>query len=157
MIALLVAGSLAAFVSLFGTRALMALLGRRGASQPILQQNAANAVVPPHQHKAGTPTMGGLAIVAAVLAGYLLSHIRRGVVFSDQTLVVLGGTLAMAGLGLVDDLKKVRAKQNRGVYWKVKGLVSYAMAIATRTSRSPELICRAGTSDRWCGSSGRAR
>jgi len=129
VIALLVAGALAALVSLFGTRAVAILLGARGASQPILQQNAANAVVPPHQHKAGTPTMGGLAIVGAALVGYFVSHVRPGVVFSDQTLVVVGGTLAMAGLGLLDDLKKVRAKQNRGMYWKVKGLVSYAMAI----------------------------
>jgi phospho-N-acetylmuramoyl-pentapeptide-transferase len=134
VIALLVAGSLAALVSLFGTRAVMALLARRGASQPILQQNAANAVVPPHQHKAGTPTMGGVAIVVAAVGGYLLSHVRRGVVFSDQTLVMLGGILAMAGLGLVDDLKKVRAKRNRGVYWKVKGLVSYAMALGIATA-----------------------
>lgn len=133
MIALLVAGALAAVVSLFGTRAVAALLGARGASQPILQQNAANAVVPPHQHKAGTPTMGGLAIVGAALVGYLVSHIRRGVVFSDQTLVVIGGIVVMAGLGLVDDVKKVRAKRNRGVYWKVKGLVSYAMAIGIAT------------------------
>ena len=133
MIALLVAGALAAVVSLFGTRAVAALLGARGASQPILQQNAANAVVPPHQHKAGTPTMGGLAIVGAALVGYFVSHIRRGVVFSDQTLVVIGGIVVMAGLGLVDDVKKVRAKRNRGVYWKVKGLVSYAMAIGIAT------------------------
>jgi phospho-N-acetylmuramoyl-pentapeptide-transferase len=129
MIALLVASSLAAVTSLIGTRVIISLLGKRGASQPILQQNAANAVVPPHQHKAGTPTMGGIAIVAAALVGYLLSHLRRGVVFSDQTLVVIAGVLAMAGLGLVDDVKKVRARQNRGVYWKVKGVVSYLMSI----------------------------
>lgn len=129
MIALLVASSLAAVVSLVGTRAIAKLLGSRGASQPILQQNAANAVVPPHEHKAGTPTMGGLAIVGAALIGYLLSHLRRGVVFSDQTLVVIGGIVAMAGLGLVDDVKKVRARRNRGVYWKVKGVVSYIMSI----------------------------
>lgn len=73
--------------------------------------------------------MGGLAIVGAALIGYLLSHLRRGVVFSDQTLVVIGGIVAMAGLGLVDDVKKVRARRNRGVYWKVKGVVSYIMSI----------------------------
>lgn len=133
MIALLVAGSLAAVVSLFGTRAVARLLASRGASQPILQRNAANAVVPPHAHKAGTPTMGGVAIVIAALVGYLLSHVRRGVVFSDQTLVMIGGILVMAGLGLVDDIKKVRARQNRGVYWKVKGVVSYAMALGIAT------------------------
>lgn len=129
MIALAIASAIAAAVALLATRALIGLLAERGVSQPILQQNSANAVVPPHQHKAGTPTMGGLAILAAALAGYLISHVRAGVVFSDQTLVVIGGISAMAGLGLVDDTLKIRARQNRGVYWKVKGMVSYLMSL----------------------------
>ena len=58
----------------------------RGRSQPILQRNADNLVVPEHQHKVGTPTMGGLAILAAAAIGYLVSHVRAGVVFSDQAL-----------------------------------------------------------------------
>jgi phospho-N-acetylmuramoyl-pentapeptide-transferase len=103
-------------------------------SQPILQQNAANAAVPPHQHKSGTPTMGGIALLAAALLGYLASHVRAGVVFSDQTLVVIAGILAMAGLGLIDDAKKVRARQNRGVFWKIKGVVSFLMSIAIATA-----------------------
>ena len=134
MIALVVASSLAAFTALFGTRALIRLLANRGVSQPILQQNAANAAVPPHQHKSGTPTMGGIALLAAALLGYLASHVRAGVVFSDQTLVVIAGILAMAGLGLIDDAKKVRARQNRGVFWKIKGVVSFLMSIAIATA-----------------------
>jgi phospho-N-acetylmuramoyl-pentapeptide-transferase len=134
VIALVVASTLAAFTALFGTRALIRLLANRGVSQPILQQNAANAAVPPHQHKSGTPTMGGIALLAAALLGYLASHVRAGVVFSDQTLVVIAGILAMAGLGLIDDAKKVRARQNRGVFWKIKGVVSFLMSIAIATA-----------------------
>lgn len=130
MVALLIASSIAAVVSLLGTRLLIAVLGERGASQPILQKNAANAVVPPHAHKAGTPTMGGLAVIGAALFAYVVTHVRRGVVFSDQTLVVVAGILAMGALGAVDDVKKVMARQNRGVYWKVKGAVSYLMSLA---------------------------
>lgn len=133
MVALLIASSLAAIVSLFGTRLLMTVLGERGASQPILQKNAANLVVPPHAHKAGTPTMGGIAIIGAALLAYAATHLRPGVVFSDQTLVVIGGILAMGALGALDDLKKLLAKQNRGVYWKVKGAASYAVSIAIAT------------------------
>ena len=133
MIALAIATAIAAAVALFGTRLLIVVLGERGASQPILQQNAANAVVPPHEHKAGTPTMGGLAILAAALTGYLISHVRAGVVFSDQTLVVIAGILAMATLGLVDDASKIRARQNRGVYWKLKGALSLVVSFAIAT------------------------
>ncbi|HRB04821.1 MAG TPA: phospho-N-acetylmuramoyl-pentapeptide-transferase [Ilumatobacteraceae bacterium] len=129
MIALAIASAIAAVVALFGTRALIGVLAERGASQPILQQNAANERVPPHAHKAGTPTMGGLVVVGAALAGYVLSHVRVGVVFSDQTLIIVAGILVMGGLGLIDDLMKVRSRQNRGVYWKVKGAVSYLMAL----------------------------
>ena len=133
MIALAIATAIAAAVALFGTRLLIVVLAERGASQPILQQNAANAVGPPHQHKAGTPTMGGLAILAAALTGYLVSHVRAGVVFSDQTLVVIAGILAMAMLGLVDDLSKIRAHQNRGVYWKLKGVLSLVVSFVIAT------------------------
>jgi phospho-N-acetylmuramoyl-pentapeptide-transferase len=134
VVALLIASSIGAIASLFGTRLLMTVLGERGASQPILQKNAANLVVPPHAHKAGTPTMGGLAILGAALFAYVVTHLRPGVVFSDQTLVVIAGVLAMAGLGALDDVKKLLAKQNRGVYWKVKGAVSYLMSIAIAAS-----------------------
>jgi phospho-N-acetylmuramoyl-pentapeptide-transferase len=130
VIALAIATAIAATAALIGTRVLIGVLAGRGASQPILQQNAANAVVPPHQHKAGTPTMGGLAILAAALFGYLLSHVRAGVVFSDQTLVVIGGILAMATLGFIDDAGKIRARQNRGIYWKLKGALSLAVSVA---------------------------
>jgi phospho-N-acetylmuramoyl-pentapeptide-transferase len=129
VIALAIASAIAAGLALVGTRFLIAVLAQRGTSQPILQQNAANERVPPHAHKSGTPTMGGLVFVAAALAGYLISHVRAGVVFSDQTLIVVAAILVMGGLGLVDDLMKVRSRQNRGVYWKVKGLVSYLMAL----------------------------
>lgn len=154
MIALLVAAGLAAAVSLFGTRTLMRIFRGRGHSQPILQRNADNQFVPQHEHKAGTPTMGGLAILGAAVAGYVGSHLRRGVVFSDQTLVAIVGIAAMAGLGLVDDMLKVRARQNRGVYWKLKGILSFAMALAiaaalvTTTDISTRLsLTRAGLPD----------
>ena len=134
MIALFIAGSIAFAVSLFGTGWLARLLRSQGRSQPILEKNAANLVVPPHQHKAGTPTMGGLAVLGAAATGYLLSHIRKGVVFSNQTLIIFAGVLAMALVGFIDDYIKVTQKRNRGVLWKVKGyitlLLSFGVAAA---------------------------
>ena len=132
MIALLLAGSIAAAISLIGTGWLERLMRTRGRSQPILELNAANQRVPQHQHKAGTPTMGGLAVLVAATLAYLLTHLRKGVVFSNQTLVMLGGVLVMAMIGFVDDYIKVTKKRNRGVLWKLKGyitlLVSFGIA-----------------------------
>ncbi|MFZ1490070.1 MAG: phospho-N-acetylmuramoyl-pentapeptide-transferase [Ilumatobacteraceae bacterium] len=130
MIALLLSGGLALVISLFGTGWLARVLRTRGQSQPILELDAANIAVPEHHHKAGTPTMGGLAILVAAATGYIVSHVRQGVVFSDQTLVVLFGIAVMAGIGFLDDSIKVRARRNRGVFWKAKGLVTLALSFA---------------------------
>mgnify|MGYP003343753161 FL=1 len=129
MIALFIAGTVAFVLALAGTGWLAAFLRERGRSQPILEVNADNARVPQHQHKAGTPTMGGIALLGAAAIGYLASHVRRGVVFSDQTLVMFVGVALMAGIGLVDDWLKVRTRQNRGVLWKLKGWITLGVSM----------------------------
>lgn len=130
MIAPLMAAGVAMVLSLVGTGWMARLLRSRGQSQPILVKDAMNIAVPEHTHKAGTPTMGGLAIVGAALVGYLVSHVREGVVFSDQTLIVWVGVLGMGAIGFVDDLIKVRSHHNRGVLWSKKGYITFAFAIA---------------------------
>ncbi len=134
MIALFIAGSIAFFASLFGTGFLEKFLRSRGRSQPILELNAENLVVPQHQHKKGTPTMGGLAVLGAATLGYLLPHLREGVIFSNQTLVMFAGVFAMACIGLVDDIIKVRKKRNRGVLWKLKGYITLGVAFGIATA-----------------------
>ena len=130
MIPLFLSAVIAAALSLGGSYWLAAALRARGRSQPILQRNADNLVAPEHQHKAGTPTMGGIAILGAALAGYLISHLRAGVVFSNQTLIAFGGVIVMASIGLIDDVMKVRARQNRGLFWKLKGLITLGASFA---------------------------
>jgi phospho-N-acetylmuramoyl-pentapeptide-transferase len=129
VIAPLIAAGIALIASLAGTGWLTTILRERGRTQPILVKDALNIAVPAHAHKSGTPTMGGLVIVGAALIGYLASHVRRGVYFSDQTLVIWGGVLAMGMIGLVDDLIKVRTRHNRGVLWRHKGYISLAVAV----------------------------
>jgi phospho-N-acetylmuramoyl-pentapeptide-transferase len=130
VIALFIAGAIAFAASLIGTGFLERFMRGHGRSQPILELNADNIVVPQHQHKQGTPTMGGIAVLLAAAAGYLLAHIRQGVVFSNQTLIVFAGVFVMAGIGFVDDYIKVRKKRNRGVLWKLKGVITLFMAFA---------------------------
>jgi phospho-N-acetylmuramoyl-pentapeptide-transferase len=130
VIAPVLAAGIALVVSLFGSGWLARFLRARGRSQPILAKDSLNLAVPEHAHKSGTPTMGGLAIIAAALAGYLVSHLRRGVVFSNQTLIIWAGVLAMGAVGFVDDLIKVRTHHNRGVLWRHKGYITLAIALA---------------------------
>ena len=124
MFPLFLSAVIAAGASLAGSYWLAHALRARGRSQPILQRNADNLVAPEHQHKAGTPTMGGLAILGAALLGYLISHLREGVVFSNQTLIAFGGVIVMAAIGSIDDIMKIRARQNRGLFWKLKGVIT---------------------------------
>ena len=58
--------------------------------------------------KQGTPTMGGLAIVVAAFVGWVVAHVRDGLPFSDQAMIIWVGILVMAFMGFLDDYIKVR-------------------------------------------------
>ena len=122
MIAIMLSGATAMLVSLFGTRWLISFFRTRGQGQPILGKEDHGP--DHHMHKQGTPTMGGLAIVFAALVGWLVAHIRPGLAFSDQTMIVWVGVLFMAGMGFLDDFIKVRKRHNRGIFWKQKNYLT---------------------------------
>ncbi|MET0663006.1 MAG: phospho-N-acetylmuramoyl-pentapeptide-transferase [Ilumatobacteraceae bacterium] len=122
MIAIMLSGATAMLVSLFGTRWLITFFRTRGQGQPILGKEDRGP--DHHMHKQGTPTMGGLAIVFAALVGWLVAHIRPGLAFSDQTMIVWIGVLFMAAMGFLDDFIKVRKRHNRGIFWKQKNYLT---------------------------------
>ena len=70
------------------------------------------------------------------MLAYLLTHLREGVVFSDQVLIMIVGIAILAFLGFLDDYIKVRRARNRGIFWKTKGWlvlgVSAAIALVAR-------------------------
>src|ERR687891_2396505 len=77
-----------------------------------------------HHGKAGTPTIGGLAVFLSILVPFLiLSEYRAG------SLAVLATALAMAALGFVDDIIKLRRRRSLGVSGKTKLLVQALTAI----------------------------
>ncbi len=122
MIAIMLSGATAMLVSLFGTRWLITFFRTRGQGQPILGKEDHGP--DHHMVKQGTPTMGGLAIVIAALVGWLVAHIRPGLAFSDQTMIVWVGVLFMAAMGFLDDFIKVRKRHNRGIFWKQKNYLT---------------------------------
>jgi phospho-N-acetylmuramoyl-pentapeptide-transferase len=69
-----------------------------------------------HQKKAGTPTMGGVLIVAAIVIPTLLWADLR----SPYVLLALGATLAFGTIGFVDDYNKVVRRRNLGLTARVK-------------------------------------
>ena len=83
-----------------------------------------------HQAKAGTPTMGGVLINIAILVPTLL--------WADLTnilvwLVILA-TLSFGLVGFLDDYKKIRSRQNKGLSGRTKLylqiLISFLVGVA---------------------------
>jgi len=64
-----------------------------------------------HKKKAGTPTMGGVLIVAAIVIPTILWADLR----NPYVLMALGSTLAFGAIGFVDDYNKVVRKRNLGL------------------------------------------
>ena len=78
-----------------------------------------------HHGKAGTPTMGGLAIFLSILVPFLILSDYR-----SASLAVLGTALVMAALGFADDIIKLRKRRSLGVSGRTKLLIQALTAIA---------------------------
>jgi len=72
-----------------------------------------------HQKKAGTPTMGGVLIVIAIVVPTLLwSDLSNPLVW-----LAIGSTLVFAAIGFTDDYIKVAHRRNLGLsFWQKMGL-----------------------------------
>ncbi len=113
-------------VSLIGTRFLITFFRSRGKGQPILGKEDHGPEH--HMFKAGTPTMGGLAMVVAAFVGWMVAHVRD-LAFSNQALIAWVGILVMAGIGFLDDYIKVKKAHNRGIFWKKKSYITLGLSI----------------------------
>jgi phospho-N-acetylmuramoyl-pentapeptide-transferase len=127
MIAVMIAGAAAMIASLAGTRYLITFFRNRGKGQPILGKEDRGPEH--HMHKQGTPTMGGLAIVASAFFGWVVAHFRHGLVFSNQAVIAWVGILVLSCIGLLDDYIKVNKAHNRGIFWKKKSYVTLAISM----------------------------
>ncbi|HVF13845.1 MAG TPA: phospho-N-acetylmuramoyl-pentapeptide-transferase [Acidimicrobiales bacterium] len=110
MVALLIAGSVALLTAMLGTPILIRALQLRGIGQQIREDGPQG-----HLTKAGTPTMGGLAILAAVVAGYVAAHIRTGAVFTAAGFLVIMVMLGAGLVGLIDDWIKISRQRSLGL------------------------------------------
>lgn len=133
MIRLLIAAATSVALSLFGTRLLIDVLTRNRFGQPIREDGPEG-----HAVKAGTPTMGGVAIVGGAFGGYVAADIVNlfgldtPAVFTRTGLIVMATILAAGGVGLVDDWIKISRERNLGLSKQAKtiGLVSVAVGFA---------------------------
>ncbi len=97
---ILFAAAIALTVSILLTPALIKFFAKQGFGQEIRVDGPAS-----HQSKRGTPTMGGVAILIGMWAGYLGSHLI-GIAYdaegpSASALLVLGLAAAVGGGGVM--------------------------------------------------------
>ncbi|MDP3984045.1 MAG: phospho-N-acetylmuramoyl-pentapeptide-transferase [Acidimicrobiia bacterium] len=124
MILLLVAAASGVIISIFITPSAIGVLRRRAIGQFIQEE------ITGHAHKQGTPTMGGLVLVGAVVIGYVLAHLQvwtpaLGFGFELRPFGAGGwlAVFAMTGMGVVgflDDYVKFARKRSLGLNKRAK-------------------------------------
>ena len=124
MISLMTSGGIALWAAALGTPLLIRWLTRRKIGQQIREDG-------PYMHlaKAGTPTMGGLAMVVAAAVGYLMCHAGTHVAFSRAGVLVVLVVVVAGGIGLVDDWIKVRHRRSLGLNKRAKLTAQVALAV----------------------------
>ena len=122
---ILIAGTVGLVLTLFGTPLAIKSFRRRGWGQ-LIREEGPKA----HFEKRGTPTMGGLVILAGTLCGYALGHFGSGGYTppNDSGLLAVGTIVALAGLGFLDDMIKIRKSRSLGLQSRAKFLGQVVVA-----------------------------
>lgn len=107
------------FGFIFGRPLINVLRRSQGKGQPIREDGPEN-----HFVKAGTPTMGGLLIVGALLFSTLLwARLDNSFIW-----IILFVTISFAAIGFADDYAKVSRQTTAGVSGKVRLLIGFLIA-----------------------------
>jgi phospho-N-acetylmuramoyl-pentapeptide-transferase len=120
---ILISGAVALFFALFGTPVLIRLLAKRGYGQIIRDDGPSS-----HHIKRGTPTMGGLVIIFAAIAGYLLSHGVTQTSMTASALLVIALVIGLGFVGFLDDWLKVSREKSLGLKGRYKILGQVVIA-----------------------------
>ncbi|MDX1419191.1 MAG: phospho-N-acetylmuramoyl-pentapeptide-transferase [Rubricoccaceae bacterium] len=132
--ATLAAGT-ALLIALFAGKRLIAWLRAKQIGETIREGEDAGVVS--HQHKAGTPTMGGVILLLALGGATLLwGDLTNGYVW-----VALLATFWMGAFGFADDYIKVVRKNKQGLHEKTKllGQVSLGLVLSIGLLLWPKL------------------
>jgi phospho-N-acetylmuramoyl-pentapeptide-transferase len=115
VVGLFISAGIALMAALIGTPVLIRSLQARGIGQQIREEGPEG-----HLTKAGTPTMGGLMILGAAAAGYLLAHLRSGATFTAAGALVVLAVLGTGLVGLIDDWISVTRQRSLGLNKRAK-------------------------------------
>lgn len=112
---ILLAAGLAMVFTLLGTRVAIGILVKHGYGQFIRDDGPTG-----HHTKRGTPTMGGIVIMIAVVLAYALSHLLTWTPPTVSGLLVLYLFLGTGLVGFLDDWTKISKQRSLGLDSKAK-------------------------------------
>ncbi len=117
----------ALLIALFAGKRIILFLRTRQLGETVREGDDAGAVS--HEHKAGTPTMGGVIILLALCGATLL----WGDLTNPYILLVLVATVWMGAIGFADDYIKVVRKDKEGVeeWVKLAGQITLGLVLGT--------------------------
>jgi phospho-N-acetylmuramoyl-pentapeptide-transferase len=125
VLGLLVSGSVALWTAIITTPFLIRYFRKRQIGQHIREDGPAT-----HSAKAGTPTMGGIAIVGSVVFGYAVGHIGTEIRFSRTGYLAVGAIVAFGLIGYLDDYIKIHHRRSLGLNKRGKSAAQLACALA---------------------------
>jgi phospho-N-acetylmuramoyl-pentapeptide-transferase len=125
VLGLLISGGSALLAAILATPFLIRWFRSREIGQHIREDGPAS-----HSVKAGTPTMGGIAIVGAVVFGYAVGHAGSQIRFSRTGYLAIGVIVAFGIIGFCDDWIKVRHKRSLGLNKRAKSAAQILCAVA---------------------------
>ncbi len=115
MRALLFAGALGLIGTLVGTRSAISVLAKLGYGQLIRDDGPTS-----HHTKRGTPTMGGLVVIVAVVFAYFTAKLILRDAPSASALLLLFLIVGLGAVGFVDDYIKIVKQRSLGLRSKAK-------------------------------------
>ncbi len=128
-------------VVLLGSRFIRWMKAKQGKGQPIRAEGIERHII----EKSGTPTMGGVMILAGLFAGTLL--------WADLSNVYVWAVMIVTGgyglLGFLDDYSKVTKQTTAGISGRVRlvleagiamGAIALIILFAAKPPESPELL-----------------
>ena len=138
MTPILVSGAVALLASLLGTPVAIRLFRRWGLGQHIREDGPQG-----HLEKMGTPTMGGVVIIGAMVLAYLAAKLRTP--FTTAGTAVMAVAIGLGAVGAFDDLLKIRKQRSLGLNKTTKIVgqavvaVLFTLLVVKRSHVTPDL------------------
>ena len=92
-------------------------------------QNVSHTLGERHLKKQGTPTLGGLIFIIPTLLAMLFLYLKGSIAYNHNLLILIFVFISYAALGFIDDILKIKEKNNKGLKISTKFLLQMVIAL----------------------------